>query len=69
MKMALMLAMIEFTESGGQRGFKFHKSNLSEEGFGLMMALAYVFALNIPIMSGPMILLLTGQEMADQSEF
>jgi hypothetical protein len=69
MKMALMWAMIEFTESGGQRGFKFHKSNLSEEGFGLMMALAYVFALNIPIMSGHMILWPIGREMAARSEF
>jgi hypothetical protein len=69
MKMVLMWVMIEFTESGDQKVFKFLRSNPSVEDSGLMMDLASGFVLNIPIMSGLMILWPIEPEMVDRSEF
>lgn len=69
MKTALMLAMIEFTESGDQKVSRFHRSSPSVEGSGSMMDLVSVFGLNTQIMSGRMILWPTEQETDDQLEF
>tara|TARA_Y100000031_G_scaffold108030_1_gene118900 strand:- start:636 stop:845 length:210 start_codon:yes stop_codon:yes gene_type:complete len=69
MKMASMLDMIEFIESGDPKGYRFLRNNPNEEDSGSMMGLVSVFVLNIPTTSGLMILWLTGQETDDQSEF
>lgn len=62
MKMASMLDMIEFIEYGDQKVFRFHGSCLSIEDYGSMMDIVSVFALNIQITFGLMILLPVGQE-------
>jgi hypothetical protein len=47
MEMALTLVMIEFTESGDQKVFRFLRNNPNVGDSGLTMDLVSVFVLNI----------------------
>jgi len=53
--MAGTLEKVEFIEYGVKKAFRYHRSNLSEAGFGLTMAHAYGKDQSSPIMFGPTI--------------